>query len=141
MKKIFFAIIIAFGFTGCGNIENGTPEEITEYVFKELAKTNTDNVQKFIYSNQEYVKKKLVSGSRNLYGKVENPDKYEIKIVKTEEISGQYSVYFTVRNKTAKDDEAAWRDFIGDRKNWSREYDYVFIYQKENGKWKIFIVY
>src|SRR5574344_1429856 len=102
MKKIFFAIIIAFGFIGCGNIENGTPEEITEYVFKELAKTNTDNVQKFIYSNQEYVKKKLDSGSRNLYGKVENPDKYEIKIVKTKEISGQYSVYFTVRNKTAK---------------------------------------
>lgn len=141
MKKIFFAIIIAFGFIACGNIENGTPEEITEYIIKELAKTNKDNVQKFIYGNKEYVKKNFDAASRKLYGKVENPDKYEIKIVKTEEISGQYSVYFTIRNKTAKDNEAQWRNFVEDRKNWSREYDHVFTYQKENGKWKVFLLY
>jgi ABC-type microcin C transport system permease subunit YejE len=116
-------------------------QEITEYVIKELAKTNKDNVQKFVYDNKEYVKKKFDAASRKLYGKVENPDKYEIKIVRTEEISGQYSVYFTIRNKTAKDNEAQWRNFVEDRKNWSREYDHVFTYQKENGKWKVFLLY
>ena len=65
-KIFFFAILIAFGFIGCGNIENGTPEEITEYIIKELAKTNKDNVQKFVYDNKEYVKKKFDAASRKL---------------------------------------------------------------------------
>ena len=144
MKKYLIILVLLIGITfiGCEeNLENSSPEKITEYIFKELAKTNITNVEKYLYNSKninKFLDKKIRHYSKYYSGIVENPNDYEIKIISGEDQEGQYTVKFEIRNKTANERASYYRTYIKDRKNWSKKYDIAFIFRKENGQWKLY---
>jgi len=136
IKNIILATLVAFGLVGCSaNIENGTPEEIAEYVFIEAIKGNKSNYMPLLDDEiSELSLKKIVRGGSYYLDSAKDPAKWELKIVRSNEKASMVKIEVYAKNKTAIDESDHLREY-------RKDYDAQYTFEKQDGKWKISLVY